>query len=76
MSLDRETGILKVEGKDVVQAIVCENQFKITWINEDWAKWSELHNSEELKTMKEDAGVRLANSRARTSKGAGKGPAH
>ncbi len=73
VKMDTETCSLKVEGKMVVQAKVISDKFQVEWINAEWARWGELHQSPELAVIRKNARERLANSRERVSKGAGKG---
>ena len=65
--------VLKVEKKEVVMAAVTNGEFDVTWTAEAWSKWPELQTSQELATMIQTAKERLAKSRAKWSKGAGKG---
>ena len=69
----KEVGGLKVAGKNVVQVEVVGNEFRSTYVNEEWAKWPELQDSAELKVITGKAKDRLAKSRAKFSKGIGKG---
>ena len=57
----------------MVQASVDGDEFNVTWMNDAWAKWALLQESQEMKILIQTAKDRLAKSRATKSKGAGKG---
>ena len=58
----------------VVKVEVVGANLNINWIDQSWATWELLQRSAELRTITEKAKKRLADSKARISKGAGKGP--
>ena len=74
INVNMDTGILQVDKKDVVKAEVEGDEFKLEWLNSEWAHWGELQQSKELQEITKSARSRLASSRANTAKGAGKGP--
>jgi hypothetical protein len=74
IQVSMDTGTLKVDGKDVVMAMVEGNEFKTEWLKPEWASWEELQQSKELQEIIKTSKDRLASSRANTVKGAGKGP--
>ena len=71
----RDTAVLKVQGAEVATAKVVENEFQVEWLKDDWKEWPELQSSPELAAAIKTSKERLAKSREKTSKGAGKGPA-
>ena len=42
VSFDTDACTLKVEGKTVVEVVVADDAFKITWVAEQWKDWAEL----------------------------------
>lgn len=73
IEIDKEIGVLKVATKAVVKVDVVDNEFRSTYVNEEFAKWQELQKSPELNAITNKAKDRLAKSRAKFSKGIGKG---
>ena len=73
VSFDVDSGILKVEGKDVLKAEVLNDEFGVTWLQPEWGTWQELQSSKEFGSILTREKERLAQSRANRSKGSGKG---
>ena len=72
VQVEKDLGVLKVEGKPVVKVAVVGAEFKIEWLVESWATWAILQNSAELLKIIADAKEKIAKSRERVSKGVGK----
>ena len=64
---------MEIEGKPVVEVTVEGDEFKVTWVMPSWQNWDKLQSSKELEAIGINAKEKLANSRAGSSKGAGKG---
>jgi len=73
IDVDKDLGILKVEGKEVVKVEVVGDDFKITWIDPVWGTWEWLQSSKELAQITKVATDKLTTSRSQKKKGAGKG---
>lgn len=74
INVEKDTGTLQVNKKDVVKAEVRGDEFTIEWLDPAWASWDILQQSKELEGLIKTSKDRLASSRASTAKGAGKGP--
>ena len=70
---EKDFGILKVAGKIVVRVSVDADGFNINWVNEAWGGWAQLQESIELIDMIKKGKGNLAKSKAKNSKGEGKG---
>ena len=73
LKVDTEAGIIKAGGKPIMRATVEADILNIIWLDPDWEKWSELQSAPEWAEVEKKARERLSQSRARASKGAGKG---
>ena len=73
LKVDTEAGIIKAGGKPIMRATVEADTLNITWLDPDWEKWPELKSAPEWAEVEKKARERLSQSRARVSKGAGKG---
>ena len=68
----RDSGTLLVQGQEVVKVKIEGGELHVEWLKEDWAQWQELKQSPEFSSLIKAAEERLEQSRAKTSKGAGK----
>ena len=70
-----DSGVLEVEGEPVVKVHVDKSGFQVSWVDQKWATWEGLQNSSELPAMIQKAKSKIADNRAKKTKGSGKGPA-
>ena len=72
IKVDVESGTMKVEGKLVATARVEQDNIKISWNDQTWGEWKELHDSAEWKELI-DAGTKRLKRSAEGKQGLGKG---
>jgi hypothetical protein len=73
MTYNSDSGVFKVEGKEVLKVSVIQNEFQYVWVDKLWGEWEQLQASPEFQELIKRAKDRLAQSQAFRSKGAGKG---
>ena len=64
---------MTVAGKDVLKTRVEDWTLKLDWLNSEWEKWLELHNSSQFKEIVESINESLSKAKKYHSKGTGKG---
>ncbi|CAK0800242.1 unnamed protein product [Prorocentrum cordatum] len=74
IEIDRPNATLKVQGEEVIKVKVGGGDFQVEWVKEEWAQWQELQSSSEFALVLQTAKDRLAKSRGKTTREAGKGP--
>ena len=72
IKVDIESGTMKVEGKLGATARVEQDNIKVSWNDQTWGEWKELHDSAELKELI-DAGTKRLKRSAEGKQGLGKG---
>ena len=71
--VDPDLGLMKAGGKDILKAKVINDVLVLDWVDGSWEEWSDLTSSKEFLKLREEASTKLANKKAQTHKGAGKG---
>ena len=76
IKVNEETCTMTIGDLPILKAIANDNTIDMTWLDEEWKSWDELHNSTELRdiVMKAQADFETAHEKSR--KGLGKGKHH
>ena len=65
-----DEGVMKVAGETVLKTSVVKNELILQWYG-TWTEWAELHDSDELKVLKEkfESGMKGTGSKGSPGKG-------